>query len=421
MRYVPTACSLRRRDKMIIRKMQSLLQSNAVLSQRNEELASANARFEALATTDALTGVLNHRATHTALAAEVARAQRNNRPFSVVFFDIDHFKAVNDGYGHAAGDAVLKDLVAIAQCTLQTRDIIGRWGGEEFLAILPDTELPGAVQAAERLRATVASYIFVIGGGIHLTCSLGVASYPQDAIEHNHLVAAADQAMYAAKKLGRNQVRRFDDPVMATLDTSSHEMYSRNETMLMGTIDALVLIAEARDHSAREINQQVSHLCLQMALALGMPAPATRMIETAGRLRDIGIIGFPDIDLCSRNMADLTEEEKQYVLQHPQLSADIVSHIPMLRGIVPMVRGHHENWDGTGYPDGLAGECIPLGARIIAVADAFVSLLNSKNTPPLSVEAAINLLENKIGTQFDRDVIAVLKLVLLTQNDESAA
>jgi diguanylate cyclase (GGDEF)-like protein len=196
--------------------------SNTELEQKVEtrtaSLRTANARLEALATTDPLTGLPNHRALVDVLDKEIERSQRYGRPCSLLFLDLDHFKALNDGCGHAAGDAALRELGAILGQSLRGIDTLGRWGGEEFIALLPETEAEAALAIGECLRATVAAHLFQSGGGMYLTCSLGVATYPDNAQNRSELVANADRAMYAAKKLGRNQVRAINDPIVETLD-----------------------------------------------------------------------------------------------------------------------------------------------------------------------------------------------------------
>lgn len=173
---------------------------------RNAELANANARLEALAATDALTGLPNHRATTAAIEAALTLARDLARPSTLLFFDIDHFKAINDMHGHAAGDAVLRELAGVARAALREGDHVGRWGGEEFVAILRGTAPEEAPTVAERLRAAVAAHRFGVGAGLWLTCSIGLATAPQDGLTSAEVLHRADLAMYLAKRLGRNRV-----------------------------------------------------------------------------------------------------------------------------------------------------------------------------------------------------------------------
>jgi diguanylate cyclase (GGDEF)-like protein len=180
--------------------------AQAALLARNEELGRANARLEALATTDALTGLPNHRATAAAVDEALAQAHELARSSTLLFFDIDHFKAINDTHGHATGDMVLRELAMVARAALREGDYVGRWGGEEFVAILHGTAPEEAPTVAERLRATVAAHRFGVGAGLWLTCSIGLATAPQDGLTSAEVLHRADLAMYLAKRLGRNRV-----------------------------------------------------------------------------------------------------------------------------------------------------------------------------------------------------------------------
>ena len=199
------------------REAAALAEANAALRYANDALAEANARLESLATTDPLTGLPNHRALIAALDAETARCRREGGPCALLFLDIDFFKSVNDAHGHPAGDAVLCEFAETVRACLREVDTLGRWGGEEFLALLPGTDAPGALRVGERVRAAVAAHPPAVGPGMPMTCSVGVAACPPQEAFRDALVEAADQALYAAKRLGRNQVRLYGDPAAQSL------------------------------------------------------------------------------------------------------------------------------------------------------------------------------------------------------------
>lgn len=378
------------------------------LESKNQTLAEANARLEALATTDPLTGLPNHRAMVAAIDQELERVQRSSQPCAVVFLDLDHFKALNDTCGHGAGDATLREFAAQVRATLRGIDTLGRWGGEEFVCLLPETDKEEAMGLAERVRAAVAGHAFAAAGGARLTCSIGFAICPYDTIGRDGLVDAADRAMYAAKRLGRNQIRVVSDPAVAALDG---EVGSREETALVGTVEALAALVEARDSYTGRHTEEVAQLTVRLALTLGCDASQARMIGLAGRLHDVGKIAIPDAVL--RKPGRLTDEEWGVLCTHPVVGASVVGRVPALGILTPLIRGHHEHWDGRGYPDGLAGEEIPLGARIIAVADAY-GAITSDRPYRRRQDAAWALVEIRrcAGTQFDPRVVAVLERVL---------
>jgi diguanylate cyclase (GGDEF)-like protein len=194
------------------REAEALAEINAALQETNVALQEANARLEALATTDPLTGLPNHRALVAAMDAQTARARREEKACALLFVDIDHFKSVNDTHGHPVGDAVLREFVACVRTCLREEDILGRWGGEEFLILLPGTDADRAIGVAERVRAAVAEQPLLVRNNphrqsLHVTCSIGAAATPPHLPVRDDLVSAADQALYAAKRQGRNQVR----------------------------------------------------------------------------------------------------------------------------------------------------------------------------------------------------------------------
>jgi diguanylate cyclase (GGDEF)-like protein len=182
------------------------------LQRRNHALDHLNAQLAKQATTDPLTGLLNHRTLAERLDEILENAQKNESVCSVIFMDIDHFKSINDHYGHAEGDEVLCRFGEMVQSCLRADDCLGRWGGEEFVAIVPDVDALEALNLAERIRQTVDELVLSGSGEVNVTCSLGVACYPHDATERKTLMERADHAMYTAKRLGRNQARAAHEP-----------------------------------------------------------------------------------------------------------------------------------------------------------------------------------------------------------------
>jgi diguanylate cyclase (GGDEF)-like protein len=383
------------------------------LQHEHEALNTANARLEALATTDALTELPNHRSLVSTLEQELERAHRYSRSCSILFLDIDHFKALNDGYGHASGDTVLHEFAGLIRTRLRLIDTAGRWGGEEFVAILPEMTIAEAQIFAEDLRVDVAAHLFSVGGGSRLTCSIGVACYPTHASGREDLINAADQAMYAAKRLGRDQVRRVDDPLVQTLLLEKNEEGGRDESALAGIVAALSRLMEAHDPSIGQHSLEVSELLPGLTQNLGLPIAEAQMIALAGRLHDIGKISLPTSIL--HNPGRLTEEEWAMVRTHPVTGAEVVSSIPVLRPLASVIRAHHERWDGQGYPDQLAGKAIPFGARIIAVANAYMAMTVERPYQPARSQAlALAELKRCAGSQFDPQMVDAIESLLLS-------
>ncbi len=381
-----------------------------VLAACNAALTRANARLAALAATDALTALPNQRALGDILEREVDRARRYGRGLAVLVLDLDHFKALNDGHGHAAGDAALRDLAVVARAALRDIDVLGRWGGEEFVAIVPESAGVNAVALAERVRLAVASRVWGTGGGVHLTCSIGVAVYPHDATDGVGLIEQADHAMYTAKRAGRNRVCLAGDPAVAALAAPTQGSASRAETALAGTVEALAALLEVRDPESGAHGRAVDALARRVALALGLDAAEARMVGYAGRLHDLGKMGVPDAVL--RKSERLDADEWALLRRQPVVGADVVSRVPALRTLAQVIGASLERWDGRGYPQGLAGVAIPLGARIVAVADAYVAMTTVRPYQPVRGHAeALEELRRCAGSQFDPRVVGALERV----------
>lgn len=399
---------------VLIRQMalvRSVTRYATMTEQLNEQLGQANSRLEVLATTDPLTGLPNHRSLQAKLSYELERAERYQQTCSLLFMDLDHFKALNDGYGHAAGDEVLISFGRRLVQSLRTVDVAGRWGGEEFLAILPETTLQDAQEVAARICTAVNGETFAVGGGLSITCSIGIANYPIHATTLNDLVNAADQAMYAAKRLGRNQYRVIDDPAVQQLLAGEKNEGGREEVALRGLAAVLSSLLEQRDVALGEHSRSVAELAQQLAMQMDVSEQQANMIYLGGLLHDIGKIGVPDALL---DKTTLTHDEWELMRDCAVVGARTIEHAPALRQLGPVIRASQEYWDGTGYPDQLRGESIPLAARVIAVADAYVAMTTSRRSV-YSCEDALQELRARSTTQFDPAVVEALSTIIARQ------
>ncbi len=373
------------------------------------------------AITDALTGLHNHRHFVNALDSEFSRSRRYGGRLALILADLDHFKAVNDTYGHQVGDMVLRQIGRALGNAVREPDTVARYGGEEFAVIVPEATLSQAEDLAERLRLRVAS----LDGpeelhGQQVTASFGVASDEDSQVTTpSSLVELADQALYAAKRAGRNrvitsaQLSQFNhiiahDPgEVEKLRREVASLGAQAKENFVQSIYALVQALEARDRYTARHSRNVTFFSEHMARNLGLSPALTRSIRLAAMLHDVGKIGVPDRVLMKPGA--LTEEERATLRSVPQLSAKIVDHMRILQTELPMIRHQHENYDGTGYPMGLAGEQIPIGARIIHVAEAFDSLTSDRVfRPSRSIEEALEEIKRNEGTQFDPRVVRAL-------------
>ncbi len=375
------------------------------VEERTQSLQEANEKLAKLATTDALTGLANHRGLVSHLEAVIEQANADGKSCGVLFIDLDHFKALNDSFGHAVGDSVLSELGQLLKRTIAEEGAWGRWGGEEFVCILPDTNYTEALDLAERVRSSVAQNVF--NTGCHMTCSIGVALSPGDGTARSTIAEAADRAMYVAKALGRNQVRAASD-VLSSFAALRAENPSREDLALEGLVQALMSLVEARDVTTAAHTNVVRALATRLAIAMNLSAEEVHFVALVGQLHDIGKVAVPDSILLKKG--PLSADEWQIMRGHVGIGAEVVKRVPSLRVLSPAIRAHHEKWDGSGYPDGLVGEDIPLAARIVAVADAFAAMTADRPYRlAQSNEIALTEIYRLSGTQFAPEVVDALR------------
>ncbi len=388
------------------RDVLTLLATQAATALENTLL---HERALAQASEDGLTGLLNHRAFQDRTEQEVARARRGGHPLAVVMIDLDGFGAINNAYGHQAGDVT---LVAVACCLrAQTRqaDVAARYGGDEFALLLPETDLDEAVSLAERIRAELSRLTMVQGPrAIHVTASVGVAAMPDHATTREHLIGAADRASYAAKRAGKNRVR----PASAgALPYDPVSLAAQLDDANLATVETLAATVDAKDAYTRGHSGRVSGYAAAIAAALGLPEADIARIRQAGLLHDVGKIGVPDAILLKPG--GLTDDEFAVIKQHPEIGERILRGLPFLAEILPAVRHHHERWDGGGYPDGLSGDAIPPDAAILAVADSLDAMTSSRTyRVALSVSEAIRRVREGAGAQYDPRVVVAFDRAL---------
>jgi diguanylate cyclase (GGDEF)-like protein len=350
-----------------------------ILRFRRQELA----RLAQIAVTDPLTGLRNHRAFQEDLARELQRVGRTGVPVALVMLDLDGLKAINDRLGHQAGDERIQGLADAIRDSQRATDVGYRVGGDEFAVILPGSRALGALEFAERVRARAAATV-----GIAEATELR----PRDDV-----LREADLALIGAKRLGQAAAVYGPDFELTEREQEHHESTLAS---------ALALAVDAKDSYTRSHCQTVSQLCAVIATELGLDGERVARVRLAGLLHDVGKIGVPDAIL--NKPAALTDAEFEVMKRHSLLGGDIVEAAEM-HDEARWVRHHHERFDGSGYPDALAGDEIPLESRIILVADAFEAMTSDRpyRKAP-GVEFAVGELQRHAGAQFDPQVVAAL-------------
>ena len=340
---------------------------------------------------DPLTNLFHHRYLKTRLEEEVDRSRHVGQPLSVLMLDIDRFKLFNDTYGHLAGDELLKRTAALLTRECRSSDIVGRYGGDEFMAILPDADRNRAANIADRIAEKVLSLQVEVPDdrpiGIH--CSIGVASYPIDAKTSEELIHRADQRLYQSKRSGRMQ--RVGATQMRLIGDFS-------------PVSELIAALLARDPATRAHLEHVNYVAAQFARMLGLSEANTNSLLLASVLHDVGKIAIPDKVL--RKPGRLTDGEYALARKHPELGALLIAHHPGFEDASIAVRHHHEWFDGTGYPDGRRGEQIPLLARIVSIIDAYSAMtVDRPYHRSRTTDEAVAELRRCAGTQFDPKLV----------------
>ena len=453
--------------------------------------------LEEQARIDAKTGLFNARHFAAVLTDELARAQRFDRPASLIMADLDLLRDINNSYGHLVGDEVLAGVAEVFREQLRDYDVPARFGGEEFAILLPETGYDQALAIAERIRRAVAGRLFDFedaSEAVRVTISMGVACFPQDGRSPNELVHHADLAVYRAKLQGRNRVQGARaEPLLVRADRaprlvglppekpvatprerrqrqvrvaverrrSAHPARRgwkglvpglpkrqgrhgsssasplreaaetiRTQNVLLSqanrllrerstaAMESLSATVDARDAYTAGHARRVRRLALAIGRELDLSKAELDLLGHAALFHDIGKLAIPDAILMKP--ATLDTEEWRLMRGHSEEGANIIDRLGFLGDAVPAIRHHHERYDGSGYPDGLAGDEIPLGARIIHVADALDSMLTSRiYRPAMSERQALDQLRSGSGTQFcPRCVQALERVVELGSAEE---
>jgi diguanylate cyclase (GGDEF)-like protein/putative nucleotidyltransferase with HDIG domain len=418
------------------------------------------------AITDGLTGVKTHRFFMEALSAEWKRSTRAGRAFALVLMDLDRFKFVNDFYGHLEGDLVLQRVGHILEANCRRSDVVARYGGDEFVILMPETSMEQARQLASKLRSWVCADNLLREKNV--SASFGIACYPLHGSSPQELIQVADASMYLSKHQGGNAVSTADhfDPseakkwkkdvleaylgvtlkrLFSTGPEAFEEIYQRlkqfTESLaateagngvtlvpsspesagpqalpqaVLDTVTSLAFAIDAKDHYTQGHSQKVSAYAALIAEAMDMRDAEIEEIRLGAVLHDIGKVGIPEQIL--NKSGPLNPAEWETMKSHVVFGAKILEPLTPLARIREMVHHHHEYFDGSGYPHSLKGEQIPLGARIIAVADAYDTITSDRTYKKgRSAADALAELERCANAQFDARIVEVFVRVMRQQ------
>ena len=385
------------------------------------------------AVTDPLTELFNRRFYEDALSREASRALRLNQPFTLISVDLDHLKQINDNHGHGTGDkAIVATAKAISE-NARSVDIASRIGGEEFSVILPGIDAAGGMIAAERLRQSIEdSPVDEVG---KITASIGVATFIEHTLDIDELTEIADRAMYVAKKSGRNQVRLataakevswqeiaietfveilekhripFDSKTAKSLSQKlqSKEMLSQGASTkdtLFNVVDTIY--KSYSPYHEKGITREKVNFASLLAKKFELPKAEVDKLKVAMLLYDIGNTMLPNEIL--KKTGELTQEEREKITAHPIIAAqEILKPISKISDIIPIIERHHENWDGTGYPNNIRGDEIPLISQIILITDSYFAMISDRPyRPALSEADAIEQIKKDAGGKYSTELV----------------
>lgn len=371
----------------------------SILSERDMRIRVKN---EWLSVSDGLTGLYNYRYFNNKLEEEFEKVRKKGTGFiSLCLIDVDNFKRFNDRYGHSSGDRVLQIVSDILRKSIRKTDTACRYGGDELAVIMPDAQKEDVLSVINQIKTEISNNQSFSSNSSNadITLSMGFSTYPTLADSKESLFEQADNALYKAKNSGRNTFKMYQNIISdITKDTDDY-------TQLTKIIRVLLLTISEKDKYTYGHSERVAELVVRIGKALNLPIKKIRELEIEGLLHDIGKLKIPNQVLNKKG--SLTDEEFELIKKHPIYSASIINSLSILENFEDDVKHHHERYDGKGYPDALIGTDIPIGSRILAVADSFDAMRSDRpyRKNNLSYKMAVQELIDNAGTQFDPQVV----------------
>lgn len=387
-----------------------------------EELNRRNLDLVELSIKDGLTGLYNHRFIQEKIDHEFKRAKRYGTKLSCMLIDIDHFKRINDTYGHQFGDLVLRELSAILRMNIREVDLCGRYGGEEFM-ILTAQESEKALLHANKVSKAIENHKFENEeNSIHVTVSIGICEYSPELDSKQDLIERSDIALYKAKEDGRNLIRvwkkdvkgkheNLDESGISVLKDQVNDLSEKARSAYVESMYALLKAVDAKDHYTLNHSENVARYAVMIGQKLNIDDSQLTVIKNAALLHDIGKVGIDEEVLVKTT--PLTDHEFNLLKMHSTIGVTILKDVHFLEREIPLILHHHERYDGSGYPQSLKGKEIPLGALILGMSDAFDAMTTSRVfKEKLSLSSATEEIKKGKGKQFSPEIVdAFIELI----------
>jgi len=401
------------------------------LEKSKQQIEKQNEQLKELAIRDGLTGLYNHRYFQEILNREFALAKRNKTDISCFMIDLDYFKDINDTYGHAFGDFVLRHFSRLLERGIRETDILARYGGEEFVLLLPHTGLEGARVLGEKFRQKAEAYVYEENGcSQRVTASIGIASYAAHLPPRStDLVIFADRALYRAKAEGRNQVRIYLEEALVESETGTlkppardtlftlkkrlREMLEKTGQDLLTTLERVVQDPhQAQQDRSLNFNRESTDRTMEiiglMGSHLGLPEPLVENFKRAAKLHDLFKVYLGDENLLQDNPEDKHYQDRVNPEDYPLMLDQLARLFNFFSSEWTILRYHREKYDGSGHPEGLQGTEVPVGSRLLTLTDAFVTMTFDRENRPLTPEKVIDELVNQSGHRFDPLLVNLL-------------
>ena len=395
--------------------------------------------------TDPLTGLYNRRYFEECITKEAERAIRLNQPFSLISLDLDYLKKINDTYGHQAGDTAILTIAKVMKKNARSIDIPTRFGGEEFSILLSGVDSHGAVIAAERLRMAIEMENVPQVGQI--TASIGVATFIEQTDRIDTLMEMADQAMYQAKLEGRNKVvyakpdqekswqeialdafvdilskqripikKEISDELIEKLDLRNLDRNTSLKDVLYSVVDAIT--KTYNKNYTKGLTEEKMKMANLLAQTLELPEKEINNLKVAILLYDIGTAKLPKDIL--RKKEPLTSAERNIIKEHPTIAThDILKPIEEVKDVLPIIKSHHENLDGSGYPNHIKGDSIPISSQIILLIDAYYALISKRpQRRAYSQTEAFDIIRKDIGRKWDEKLVETFISLVEDETEE---